>query len=108
MIGEMKHRISLQEAVLTPDGGGGFSTIWQDIAAVPDIYAAIVPLSGSEQLKYHQLEATVSHRITIRYRTDVSPAMRILHNDMAFQIISVIDRGGLNTYLDILAIVRTP
>jgi len=108
MIGDLKHRVVLQEAILTPDGGGGFTSAWQNIATAPEVYAAIVPLSGSEQLKYHQLESIVTHRVTIRHRQDVMPAMRILHGNTAYNIISAIDRGEPGTYLEMLATVRTP
>jgi SPP1 family predicted phage head-tail adaptor len=108
MISDLKHRIALQESVLTADGGGGFTGTWQNIAAVPDIYAEIMPLSGGEQLRFHQLETTVTHRITIRYRDDVSPALRILKGTTVYNIVSVTDRGGLETWLDILATVTMP
>lgn len=108
MIGDLKHRITLQQLVLTPDGGGGFTEAWQDLAATPVVYASVMPVSGGEQLRYHQLETAVTHRITIRYRADVTSAMRILHDGAAYNLFSVTDRGGLGTYLDILAVARTP
>ncbi|MBI3440666.1 MAG: phage head closure protein [Proteobacteria bacterium] len=108
MISEMKRRITLQEQVRTPDGGGGFTVTWQNIATVPEVYAAIVPLSGAEQLRHHQLEASVTHRITLRYRSDVTTAMRIVHDTTVYHITAVIDQDGLGTSLEILATVKTP
>ena len=108
MIGDLKHRVTLQESVRASDGGGGFTESWQSLAAAPDVYASIVPLSGGEQLRYHQLESTVTHRITIRYRTDVTPAMRIVKDATVYDITSVAAQEGRAVYLEILAAVRAP
>jgi SPP1 family predicted phage head-tail adaptor len=108
MIGALKHRVALQQAVRSADGGGGFTETWQNLATAPEVYAAIVPLSGGEQLRFHQLEAAVTHRITIRYRTDITPAMRIVKDGTVYDIISALDRNGEGIYLEILAAVRFP
>ena len=108
MISDLKHHITLQKSVRTPDGGGGFTETWQNADSTPDVYAAIVPLSGSEQLRFHQLESTVTHRITLRYRNDVTPAMRLVHGTDVYNITAITDRGGLGIWLDILAALRTP
>jgi len=47
MIGDMKHRVAIRQPVLTPDGAGGFSESWQDVATV---YASIMPATAGEQL----------------------------------------------------------
>lgn len=106
MIGDLKYRVTLQESVLTPDGGGGFTQAWQDVAANPDIYAEIISLSSGEQLRFHQMEITATHRITLRYRSDVTPALRLVKGATVYDIVSVTDRGGLGVWLDILAVVR--
>ncbi|MFH1158058.1 MAG: phage head closure protein [Pseudomonadota bacterium] len=106
MIGDMKHRVTFQKSVRTPDGGGGFAETWQNIDSNPIVYAAIMPLSGGEQLRFHQLEATVTHRIVTRYRSDVTPAMRIVRGTMIYDIAAVTDRDGQGAYLEILATVK--
>lgn len=108
MIGDMRHRATLQQQVRTPDGGGGFTETWQDLATVPAVYADIVPLSGAEQLRHHQLASTVTHRITIRYRSDVTAAMRLSSGGKIYNITSVTDKGGLGTLLEIMATVEAP
>ncbi len=108
MIGDLKQRITLQALSRSADGGGGFTGGWQNITLNPEVSASIVPLSGSEQLRFHQLETTVTHRIIVRYRTDITAAMRIMWQDKIYHIISVTDKGGLGTYLEILAVLKTP
>jgi SPP1 family predicted phage head-tail adaptor len=108
MISELRHRVTLQEQVRMPDGGGGFTVSWQNIASVPEVYAEIVPLTGAEQLRYHQLATSVTHKITLRYRSDVTPALRLLHGSVVYDITSVTNQNGLSAYLEILATVRSP
>ena len=108
MIGQLKHRVTVQESVRVPDSGGGFTHVWQAIGMAPNIYAAIMPLSGREILRFHQLETAVTHRITVRYRDDIRPAMRMLKGDIVYDIGTVTDKDGLGVYLEILAILRSP
>jgi len=101
MSNAMKKRATLQHRARTPDGGGGFSETWTDVASVPEVYAEIVPLSGSEQLRYHQLSTVVTHRITLRYRSDVTADMRLVSGGRVYNIVSAVSRDDL--WLDILA-----
>jgi SPP1 family predicted phage head-tail adaptor len=106
MIGKLNKRITIQEQNRTPDGGGGFSVVWQSIAANPSVYASVVPLSGGEVLSMRQLENTVTHRVMIRYRSDITTAMRILNGTEVYDIKSIINIGGRNEYIEILATAR--
>lgn len=106
MIGKLKSRVTIEEAVRTPDGGGGFTESWQSIADSPEVYAAILPLSGSEQLRHHQLSSTVTHRIIIRQRGGITPAMRLVKGSVIYDIISVTERQGKESYLEILAAAK--
>lgn len=106
MIGALRHRIRFQRPVRTPDGGGGFSEIWQDLLLSPEVYASIMPLSGTEQLRFHQLESSATHRITVRYRDDIQSSMRILHDAAVYDVSAVTDRDGLGIWLDILATLK--
>jgi len=106
MIGNLRKRITIQEQVRTPDGGGGFSEVWQDIASNPNLYASIVPISSREQLRFDRLKSEISDRIIIRYRNDITPGMRIVNGAVIYKINSFIDRGGRKEYLEILATVE--
>lgn len=107
MIGDLKYRITLQEPVRTPDGGGGFSEAWQDLAAAPEVYAAIRPLSGGETFRFRQLETVATHRILTRFRPDITPAHRILHGADVYDIVSATDADGQQAFLDIVAVLRS-
>ena len=108
MIGDLKHRLTLQEPVRVADGAGGFTETWQAVAGTPDVYAAVVPLSGAEQLRFHQLASSVTHKITMRYRSDVTPKHRLFSAGAVYDIFAVLDRDGEKNWLDILAEIRAP
>ena len=108
MIADLKYRVTIQQPVLTTDNAGGFSESWENIAAASVVYAAITPANSGAQLKYGQIEATNTFHIVIRYRTDITLAMRLTDEDgTAYSLISVTDQDGAKVYLDLLATVRS-
>ncbi len=106
MIGSLNKRVTIQKALYSSDGGGGLASEWQSIATNPNVYAAISPLSGGEQLRFHQLENNISHRIIIRYRDDINTTMRLINGTITYDIKSIINIGERCEYLEILAIVK--
>ena len=85
-IGDLRRRVVLEREQRSDDGGGGATVAWQVVATV---WAAIKPLSGREKDRYQGLEATLSHRVTLRYRTDVMPDMRLRMGGRVFDIRAV-------------------
>jgi len=107
MIGDLKQEITLQKRTRTADGGGGFTESWQNLDSHPVVSAAVVPLSSREQLRFHQMQTVATHRVTIRFRSDVTADMRIIHAQRELNIVSVTNRGGLGVWLDLLVIEVT-
>ncbi len=97
--GALRHRVILQAPQETADGGGGASVTWTDVAVV---WAEIAPLRGTERLRAGQLEAALTHRVTIRYRAGVTPEMRVAFGNRLFNIRAVIDPGERRRRLDLL------
>lgn len=84
----MRHRIVLQEPVEVVDAGGGRSTSWSDKETV---WASVKPLSGNERIHAMALRNPVTHRMTIRYRADVTADWRVSYDGRLFNIKAVID-----------------
>lgn len=101
-IGRMRHRVTLQTETRTADGGGGATIAWTDQATV---WAEITPLSGSEQLRGMALEGRVTHRIRIRYRSDIAPtaAWRVAYGARLFNVRAVLNENERNRFLILLA-----
>ncbi|MEM7425191.1 MAG: phage head closure protein [Pseudomonadota bacterium] len=85
--GELRHRLVLQEAVRTDDGGGGAVETWQSAA---ELWAAVEPLGGDEPVRAEKLEGNLSHRVTIRWREGVLPSMRFLFGVRILEIDHVV------------------
>jgi SPP1 family predicted phage head-tail adaptor len=98
-IGELRQRVTLQQPNDVPDGAGGFTRSWSDLASV---WARIEPLSGAERLRAVQLESAVSHRVTLRYREGVSASLRLKFGARVFNIRAVINLEERKDYLDLL------
>lgn len=103
-ISALKHRLTIQERLRTPDGGGGFTTAWQDIAAEPEVFANIVQTSGGEILRDHQMTAGATFRITLRHRADITPAHRLVDGAAAYNIIALRDPDGTGAWLEVTAV----
>ena len=101
-IGKLRHVIALQEVTNTVDAGGGQGRTWATTAIV---WAEVKPASGREQLHAMQLQDSVTHRITIRYCSDVKPTSkwRILFDGRHFNIRSVLNVDERNKFLVIMA-----
>jgi len=98
-IGDLRERLTLEEAARIGDGGGGANESWR---AVATLWAAMLPLSGDEGLDADAPSGTVSHEIWLRYRAGVLPDMRLRSGDRIFDIRSVIDVGERGRWLRLL------
>jgi SPP1 family predicted phage head-tail adaptor len=99
MIGDMRHRITLQHPTRAPDGMGGFTNTWTDAATV---WAAIWPVSALETIQAAQTGMTITHRIRTRYRANLKASWRISWAGRTFSIVSIIDPNTGHRWLDIM------
>lgn len=54
---------------------------------------ALLPLSGNEQINAMANEASVTHRVRMRYTEGLVPKMRFTVGSRTFEIMSVLERG---------------
>lgn len=102
-ISDLNHRITLQQGAETPDGGGGVTRSWAALGDTPEVYAAIEALSGNAQARLAQFGSRVTHRVTLRFRTDVRAGQRLLWQGAPYAIVFVRDPDGRGAWLEILA-----
>lgn len=96
--GDLNKYIALQYPTEVPDGMGGFMATWATAATV---WAAIEPTSAFENVRSMQPSMTITHTITIRYRSVIRPNWRIKFGDRCFKMISIINPSTANGQLDI-------
>lgn len=98
-IGELRQRVVFQSAVKLDDGYGGKQVIWQDAFSA---WALIEPLSAHEKFEAMSVQSRITHRVYIRYRSDVSTGMRIRYGDRLFEIEGILDVGEQKRFLELL------
>lgn len=87
----MRERVTLQAPVRTADGAGGADVTWNDVATV---WASVMALSGRERPAGERMEARRRLQVLIRYRSDVTAAMRLLWQGRALDIRTMYDIDG--------------
>lgn len=97
--GELNKIITLQQKNTVSDGMGGPVVTWADVATV---WAAIWPVSASEQTQAQSTTMVISHRIRIRYRSVLKASWRIKFGNRYFNIVSVVNPNEANEFLDLM------
>lgn len=97
-VGKLRHQILLQFQKEEQDPQTGVLThSWADLATV---WASVEPLSAREFVASQATQARVTVRITIRYRDDVVPTLRIIHRGKIYNVEGVLaDRESGLEYL---------
>lgn len=91
-----RHFATLCRLTETKSTGGVVVESWQDVETVP---ARFEPLRASEQQQDGREMSTVTARVHIRYRADVTPAMRIRVQGIMYDIESATDPEGRGRWL---------
>ena len=96
--GTLRHRCALQRKQQTQNPQtGALLTAWVTEAIV---WAAVEPLSAREFIAAHAVQSDVSVRITVRYRPDITAAMRLLHDGKVYNITGVLaDKDSGREYI---------
>ncbi|MEO0618818.1 MAG: phage head closure protein [Pseudomonadota bacterium] len=98
-LGELRHRLTLEMRNVESDDAGGEIVTWIGGATV---WGEVTPLSGVEFLRQDRLASTLTHRVRLRYRDDVSAAVRLRLGGRIFEILSVRDVEERHRWLECL------
>ena len=100
--GDLRKQIALQQEHPTADGAGGYTLGWTTMTIV---WGDIAPVTGREIYTAGHLEGHVTHKITLRWRSDITVTtdMRLIYNNRAFNICAVMNKDEANQWLEILA-----
>lgn len=94
--GRFSSELLLEEEIAAPDGAGGHTQSWQEVATV---FAQVEPIRTEIVFGAGQAHEYVTHRITMRYRDDVRSGMRLRKQQRAMAIVGVRDADGTGRYL---------
>jgi len=84
--GELRRRVTIQAKVASRDTFGAETVSWAPIATV---WAAVEPMLGREFVEARQLTAELTTRIRVRYRSGITPLMRVVHGSETYEVVSV-------------------
>ncbi len=101
----MKHAVTLQKPLLTADGAGGFSTVWEEVATVWAEIAEVAgaPYFGKEYAEGRAVRSLTRYKLTLRYRADITTDMRLLIDARVLRIIAVVAPIGQKDTLEMIA-----
>ena len=98
--GQLRHRVSIQEPEETQNLYGEPEVTWTNVAT--GIWAGIEPLRGREFFAAKQYNSEIDAKIVMRYRSDVTAKMRVLHSSNEYYVDSVINVGERNRELQLM------
>ena len=91
MIGQRRLRMVLEQPVETADAIGGVS---RSFAARTTLWVRMEPVSALEPAEAQRAEAMVTHRLTLRWRGDITAAMRFVADGRIYAIHGQHDPDG--------------
>jgi SPP1 family predicted phage head-tail adaptor len=106
MIGEFIEQVTItQPTAGAVDPVGGEVTTWSDLATV---WASVVPLAAGERMaSSNAVTSAVSYRVTVWFRADLTPQMRIVRETGTLEVAAVLQDGRREfTVLDCREVVR--
>ena len=102
--GALRQRLQIQAKVETRDSRGGVIETWSTVA---ERWGMITPLRMREIFQAQQVEARVSHRITLRYYAGLTNQHRVVHEQRVFHIQPPINVNERNRETELLAMEET-
>ncbi|MDZ7370255.1 MAG: phage head closure protein [candidate division KSB1 bacterium] len=97
--GLFRHRITIQQKTKVQNEYGEEMADWVDVAIV---WANVNPISGREFFAAEAVSSEVTHKIHMRYRSGITPDMRIKFKERYFQIVAVMNLQEKNVELQLL------
>lgn len=81
--GELNKRVTFQRSDTGQDGFGQPVEIWIDVVTV---WASVNPIVGREFFAAETISSELTHKVKIRYRSGITPDMRIKFSERIFEI----------------------
>lgn len=93
--------IAIKSQSATRDALNQKGSTWSTITNGGTVAASIVPVRSSERQASAANQAEISHRVTIRYRSDVTADMRIYYGTRQLAINGIRDINERHEWLEI-------
>ena len=101
-VGRLRHRLKIYDKGTITRNGVSEEIPAYD-ALIATVWGAVEALSGREFLEANQVQADVTIRIVIRYRSGIRPEMRVVEGEHTYEIESVLDQRGERRELHLMS-----
>jgi SPP1 family predicted phage head-tail adaptor len=96
--GRLREQVQIQRQVAVPDGAGGQTRSWVDLAAVR---AQVLPRRGTAEPGSEALQGVQEYEMVIRYRRDIEIDDRIIWNGKTHRVLAAVDVTGARMFTTI-------
>jgi SPP1 family predicted phage head-tail adaptor len=86
--GWLRHRVTIEAATGTSDEAGGETSSWAIFATA---WSRIEPVGAAEKTVAAHLAGVVTHKVTLRWRDDLTASMRVAYRGRHFRIRTIHD-----------------
>jgi SPP1 family predicted phage head-tail adaptor len=94
--GALRERLVVQTETETQDTTGEPIRSWQ-ASSIGTRWGRIRPLRGRELFQAGQVDARITHEITMRYAQGITPKMRIAYTDPRTAVVRIFDIESIAT-----------
>jgi len=94
--GEMRERVTVQQATPTVNSIGESTLTWNTLTTV---WAAVNGVSSSEALVDGQQESRITHRVRLRYISGLKHTDRFLWRGRILQIVSLLEYANRSEHV---------
>lgn len=98
--GSLRHKIDIKTYTEIKNEYGEIIKTWVSFAVS---YASVTPVSGKEYFESKKTNASITHKIKIRFINGITPLMKIFYDGREFEIDSVLNIREENKELLIMA-----
>jgi SPP1 family predicted phage head-tail adaptor len=97
-VGAMRHRVTVQNFTTTTNA---LNQRQKTPTAVGEYWADIVSLTGRELVRAQQVNAEITHKVTMRYQGEIKASYTLLFNGRTFHVLWVDNVGQRNRELHV-------
>jgi SPP1 family predicted phage head-tail adaptor len=92
--GRLSERVTLSSPIVVDDGEGGRTRTWLEVGT--SVPASVESLRGDERIAVAASETTLTHRVMMRWRDDVTAKTRITWGARTLEVVGPpIEHGRL-------------
>jgi SPP1 family predicted phage head-tail adaptor len=104
-IGKLRHRVRVERLIETLNEFRGLEKVWTPVGTDR---AEVVPVGGREVFQNGTTQAQATHKVRMRYRSDLAPKMRLVWLDTGavLNIVSCPPSVGSANLIELLCVAE--